>query len=123
VPPQPKSIDPVQVAKLARLGCTEAEIADFFGVSQQTISRRFRVECSRARASLKMSIRRAQYRRAVKDRSDTMLIHLGKCYLAQGGESDGMSGPEVLSKILADHAARAGTNGDGKGKVSEHELP
>jgi hypothetical protein len=61
-----------------------------------------------------MSLRRAQYLRATKDRSDTMLVHLGRNYLGQSGESSGMSGPEVLQKILADHAKR-------NGKVDDHE--
>jgi DNA-binding XRE family transcriptional regulator len=78
-----KPIDAEQVYKLARLGCTQEEIADIFDVSQQTISDRFSVECSRARASLKMSLRRAQLHRAIKDRSDSMLIHLGKNMLGQ----------------------------------------
>jgi hypothetical protein len=44
----------------------------------------------RARAHAKMSIRRAQYVRAIRDKSDKMLIFLGKCYLGQcrGGASE-----------------------------------
>jgi hypothetical protein len=100
-----------QVERLARFGATQEEIAEILGVSQPTISQRFGMEYHRARASLKMSLRRAQVRRAVKDRSDTMLIHLGKNYLGQSGQDSGMSGQEVLQKILADHAAKAEKNG------------
>lgn len=78
-----KEIDGEQVYKLARLGCTQDEIADFFGVDQATISRRFASEFSRARSACKMSLRRAQMYRAVRDRSDSMLIHLGKQMLGQ----------------------------------------
>jgi hypothetical protein len=109
---KPKPIDREQVIKLARLGCTQEEIAEFVGVSLATIQRRFAATIARARASLKMSIRRAQYVRGVRDRSDTMLVHLGKCYLDQSYGSDGgTTAQEVLARILADHAARNGSNG------------
>lgn len=44
-----------------------------------------------------MSLRRAQFVRATKDRSDTMLIHLGKTELNQGEK---MTGAQVKAKIL-----------------------
>jgi hypothetical protein len=97
-----------QVERLARIGCTQEEIAEVLGCAQATISLRFSMEYARARASMKMSLRRAQYRRAVKDRSDTMLCWLGRHVLGQSGESDGMSGQEVLARILADHARKNG---------------
>jgi hypothetical protein len=104
-----------QVERLARIGCTQDEIAEVLGCAQATISLRYSMEYARARATLKMSLRRAQVRRAVKDRSDTMLIHLGKNYLGQTGESEGMSGQEVLAKILADHARKNGKAADPEG--------
>ncbi len=76
-------IDAEQVYKLAKLGCTQEEIGEFFGVSQTVISTRFAMEYSRARADWKQSLRRAQTIRALRDRSDNMLIHLGKTYLGQ----------------------------------------
>jgi hypothetical protein len=79
-----KEIDAEQVYKLARLGCTQKEIADFFNCDRHTIARNFTPEIDRARGGLNVSLRRAQVLRAVRDRSDTMLIHLGKVYLGQG---------------------------------------
>ena len=96
---RPKPVDAAQVVKLGRLGLTQAEIADVLGVSQQTISRRFRVHLVRARALLRMSLRRAQYRRAIKDKSDRMLIHLGRCELGQGPAADRGA---ALAELLAD---------------------
>jgi hypothetical protein len=83
-----KPIDADQVYRLARLGCTQDEIADVFGVHQATISRRFASEFARARSECRISLRRAQFRRAIEDRSDSMLIHLGKVYLGQGERSN-----------------------------------
>ena len=78
-----KPIDGEQVFKLAKLGCTQAEIAEIFECDQSTISKRFSSEFASARGLWKLSIRRAQTRRAVKDGSDSMLIHLGKAVLGQ----------------------------------------
>jgi hypothetical protein len=93
-------IDAEQVFKLAKIGCTQDEIADIFGVDQATISRNFSSEYARARAECKMSLRRAQYVRATKDRSDTMLVHLGKVYLGQGGSIDADALRDALVEAL-----------------------
>jgi predicted XRE-type DNA-binding protein len=95
-----KELNAEQVHKLARLGCTQEEIADILGCSQATISERFSIECSHARAELKMSLRRAQVHRATKDRSDTMLIHLGKVYLGQGTTIDSDALRDLLTEAL-----------------------
>ena len=103
-------IDPDRVFKLGRLGCTEAEIADIVGCSTDTLQRRFAAEIARARACRKMSLRRAQTIRAVRDRSDAMLIHLGKVELGQGGAGDGSKLGAILDEILdgGEHPPGAG---------------
>jgi hypothetical protein len=98
-----KNIDAEQVYKLARLGCTQQEIADFFNCHPDTVRDRFSSELTCARADWKISMRRAQTLRATKDRSDSMLIHLGKCYL---GQADKGHGPETTDQPPA-------TNDDG----------
>jgi transcriptional regulator len=100
-----RKIDPEQVVRLAKIGCTQQEIADILGESQQTISRRFGLQITRARASLNMSLRRAQFKRAVKDRSDAMLIHLGKVYLGQAHVDEKPA--FTLADIVADAEERA----------------
>lgn len=105
-------IDAAQVVKLARIGCTEEEIADILGASQQTISRRFRVDIARARGLLKMSLRRAQYHRAVKDRSDRMLIHLGVALLGQGATGGGDDWRDIMAEIAGAGGEAGGDPGD-----------
>lgn len=92
-------IDPEEVEKLGRLGCTNEEIAEIVRCSADTLERRFAGELARARATRKMSLRRAQYYRAVRDRSDAMLIHLGRHELGQKDEADGGSWHDVLARI------------------------
>jgi hypothetical protein len=82
-----KDIDAELVRKLAKLGCTQDEIADFFGVTQSVISERFRSDFHLGCAESKISIRRMQIKRAMQG-SDRMLIHLGKVYLGQTDRVD-----------------------------------
>jgi AraC-like DNA-binding protein len=117
-----KAIDPERVLKLGRLGCTNEEIADILGCSHDTLERRFACELSRARATRKMRLRRAQTYRAERDRSDTMLIHLGKHELGQNDaqEQGGMTRDqldEVLDAIT--QAARGNPGGSGPGAAQE----
>lgn len=82
-----KDVDGDQVLKLARLGCTNGEIGDFFGVSDETIRIRFVDELSLGRADQKISLRRWQAKSAHAG-SVPMLIHLGKQYLGQSDKAE-----------------------------------
>ena len=82
-----KDIDAELVRKLAKIGCTQDEIADFFGVTQSVISERFRSDFHLGCAESKISLRRMQFKRAMQG-SDRMLIHLGKVYLGQTDRVD-----------------------------------
>lgn len=77
-----KEIDAEGVRKLAKLGCTNEEIGDFFGVSREFVRTRYMQELILGRAEQKISLRRLQFKRAYAG-SDPMLIHLGKNYLGQ----------------------------------------
>ena len=82
-----KDIDAELVRKLAKLGCNQDEIADFFGVTQSVISERFRSDFHLGCAESKIGLRRMQFKRAMQG-SDRMLIHLGKVYLGQTDRLD-----------------------------------
>ncbi len=85
---RPKAeIDEGQVEKLAMLQCSASEIANFFGVNQTTISRRFADLLIKGRESGKMSLRRMQWKSA-NEGSYTMQIWLGKQYLGQRETTD-----------------------------------
>ncbi len=118
-----KQIDAEQVFKLAQVGLTQKEIAEFFDVAQQTISERFKVEYHRARRYWKLSLRRAQFVRATRDRSDSMLIHLGKTYLGQGDklEITTKQKPAYIQRAMnaRDEKTLASTNGNSNGHT-EH---
>jgi hypothetical protein len=93
-----KEIDPSKVVKLGRLGLTVAEIGDILGVSARTLFRRYGGTLRRARACARMSLRRAMYIRAIRCKSDKMLIWLGKVELGQSVSAGG----DTLDAVLAD---------------------
>jgi hypothetical protein len=92
-----KDIDAELVRKLAKIGCTQDEIADFFGVTQSVISERFRSDFHLGCAESKISLRRMQFKRAMQG-SDRMLIHLGKVFLGQTDRLDvrGQGMPAII---------------------------
>ncbi len=79
-PPLP--IDPKIVQALARIHCTQAEIAAVVGCHESTIQKRFGARLIKWREAGKVPLRRAQFRTAVGGNA-TMQIWLGKQYLEQ----------------------------------------
>ena len=82
-----KEIDGDEVYKLAKIGCTQVDIAEFFGCDEKTIRNRFSDEFRQGKEQGKISLRRYQWKRA-RAGSDQMLIHLGKSYLGQTDRVD-----------------------------------
>jgi hypothetical protein len=81
-------ITPAEVGKLTAIGCTDEEIAWWFGISVDTIARRkaddleFAESYEKGKAEIRMSLRRKQLAVA-KDGNATLLIWLGKQLLGQ----------------------------------------
>lgn len=96
-----KEIDADQVERLASIGCTQDEIAGFFGVDQSTISRRFASEMALGASRCKISLRRRQWK-AAGGGNVPMLIHLGKQILGQSDrhafDFSGLSDAELISR-------------------------
>jgi hypothetical protein len=114
----PKDVDSETVRKLAKLGCNQDEIADFFGVTQSVISERFRSDFHLGCAESKISLRRMQFKRAMQG-SDRMLIHLGKVYLGQTDRLDVTTKgtPAVVYIEKADNLRDAELDGWAKQRV------
>jgi len=75
-------VPPLEVYKLAQLGCKDIEIADWFGINAETLRYNFKAELTKGRESLKQSLRRAQIKTALSGNA-TLLIWLGKQILGQ----------------------------------------
>lgn len=77
-----KPVPADDVFKLAAIGCKDHEIADWFGVDQNTLRYNFSVELIKGRETLKQSLRRKQIEVAMGGNA-VMLIFLGKNLLGQ----------------------------------------
>lgn len=90
-----KVIDPDEVEKLSGIGCKDSEIADWFGIKQDTLRYNFADQLTKGREHLKQSLRRAQLSLALSGNA-VMLIWLGKNIL---GQSDAPSDSQANTPL------------------------
>ena len=90
-----KVVPEEQVLELAKLHCTNQEMADFFEVKLQTFVDNFRDIITKGRLETKQRLRAAQLKLAMNgDRS--MLIWLGKNILGQSDQPINKDSTQVL---------------------------
>ena len=80
--PKKYDIDTKQLTALAKLGCTNKEMADFFGCSADLLEKSYSEYLTKGRAEQKMRLRQLQWKSAEKG-NVSMLIFLGKNILGQ----------------------------------------
>lgn len=80
-------IDHDEVRRLAAFGATMIEIANFYGVSTDSIKRSFRDDIEKGHQDMKFSLRRKQLDSALNG-SNTMLVWLGKQMLGQADKQE-----------------------------------
>lgn len=73
-----KVIDPEEVEKLAALGCRDNEIANFFGIKDDTLRNNFSDNLIKGREDLKITLRRAMLNNACKNMNAAVQIFLAK---------------------------------------------
>ena len=78
----PKPVDENIIFELARLMCTNKEIAGILRISHDTVERRYKDVLEEGRSDAKVGLRREQFRKAMEGNVQ-MLIFLGKQYLNQ----------------------------------------
>ena len=86
---------PEEVYKLAKLHCTNREIAEWFGIEESTLKYNFSDIMAKGRTETKQALRRAQLKNALEGNT-TMQIWLGKQMLGQREQPVS----EDVSKIL-----------------------
>ena len=80
--PKKYNIDTQEVFKLASYGCSNVEIADFYGCDESLIRKSYSESTRKGRASGKTRLRQLQWDSAEKG-NVAMLIFLGKNILGQ----------------------------------------
>jgi hypothetical protein len=75
-------VDPLEIIKLAAIGCTDREIAEWVGITESTLRYNFNSELIKGKGQLVQSLRKAQLRTALEGNA-TLLIWLGKNILGQ----------------------------------------
>lgn len=116
MPAKREDITEEGVTKLAGYGCTQEEIADYFGCARSTITSRFGQAWELGHANVRKNIRMWQIRNARKG-SDKMLIHLGQQYCGQSQkiEQTNRDGPQVIELPEKElHADQATTGASDK---------
>jgi len=91
-----KVIDPEEVEKLAALGCRDNEIANWFGIKEDTLRYNFTENLIKGREELKITLRRAMLNNACKNMSAAVQIFLAKNIL---GMSDSPVDAEANSPL------------------------
>lgn len=84
-------VPPEQVEELAGLGCTNREIAQFFGIEESNVSRHFAANLEKGRSRQKIRLRRAMMDNATKHHNAAVQIFLAKNMLKMsdmGGSSE-----------------------------------
>ena len=73
-----KIVPPDEVQKLAALGCSNRDIANFFGIEESNVSRHFAAFLTKGREDLKIALRRAMLNNACQNNNAAVQIFLAK---------------------------------------------
>ena len=80
--PKEYNINPEEITKLSSYGCTNTEIADFYGCDESLIRKSYSENLTKGRANVKIRLRKLQWQSA-ENGNVTMQIFLGKNILGQ----------------------------------------
>ena len=75
-------VPPEQVEQLAELGCSDRDIANFFGVKEDTLRYNFTDYLVKGRESMKIVLRRAMFKNATQHMNAAVQIFLAKNLLS-----------------------------------------
>lgn len=89
-------VPPQEVEDLASIGCTNVDIANWFGVTEQAIRYNFSDNLIKGRESLKISLRRAMLKNACVNLNAAVQIFLAKNMLGMSDQGMTTDGSKVL---------------------------
>lgn len=89
-------VPPEEVEDLAALGCTDRDIANWFGIKEDTLRYNFAELLTKGREHLKISLRRAMLKNACVQMNAAVQIFLAKNMLAMSDNGMVTDGSKVL---------------------------
>jgi len=81
-----KVVPPNEVQKLAALGCKDNEIANYFGIKEDTLRYNFADQLIKGREEVKITLRRAMLTNACQNMSPAVQIFLAKNMLGMSDQ-------------------------------------
>jgi hypothetical protein len=93
--PNQRTVPPDEVYYLASLGCTNREIAEWFGIHENTLAYNFKEYIAKAQEETKQKLRQAQLKAALGG-NVAMLIWLGKNMLGQSDNPTNTDADKIL---------------------------
>lgn len=96
-------VPPTEVEDLASLGCTDRDIANWFGVDENTLRYSFSDNLLKGRENLKISLRRAMLKNACVNMNAAVQIFLAKNMLAMSDNGMVTDNSKVLPFTDDDH--------------------
>ena len=94
-------IDPEEVEKLAGLGVTTTEMADFFGVKEQTLRYNFSENITKGRSVLKITLRRSMLHNANQNMNAAVQTFLSKNILMMSDQPVSQADDNILPWVEA----------------------
>ena len=86
--PKKYNIDEKQVERLASFGCTNTEIASFFGCDESLIRKSYSENITKGRDQGKMRLRKAMWNNAINNNNTAMQIWLSKQVLGMSDKQE-----------------------------------
>ena len=89
-------VPPDQVQELAALGCTDRDIANFYGIAESSLRYNFSDYLTKGREELKISLRRAMLKNATVNLNAAVQIFLAKNILGMSDQPTNGDNQEPL---------------------------
>lgn len=89
-------VPPEEVEDLAAIGCTNTDIANWFGIDDSTLTYNFKQELTKGRENLKISLRRAMLKNACVNLNAAVQIFLAKNMLSMSDSGMTTDNSKVL---------------------------
>jgi DNA replication protein DnaD len=97
-------VPPEEVEQFAQIGLKDKEIADWFGINDNTLRFNFSVELLKGREKLKMSLRQAMIKNATQHMNAALQIFMAKNLLGMSDSPFNTDNTEPLPWVEADEA-------------------